>query len=58
MSWPAKRQGHAACVLSGPLLVIMGGKNGEGIICDGWLYDFTKSDDKLWKKVLYSIATY
>ena len=22
VSWPAKRQGHAACVLSGPLLVI------------------------------------
>ena len=51
VGWPDKRQGHAACVLSGPLLVIVGGKNGEGMICDGWFYDFTKNNDKPWKKV-------
>ena len=50
--WPDKRQGHAACALSGPLLVIMGGKNSEdALICDSWIYDFTT---KLWKKVQYS----
>ena len=49
MEWPEGRYFHAATCMSGPLLVIVGGNNGQDTtISDCWIGDLTKDQ---WMKV-------
>ena len=45
---PEERCDHATTCVSGPLLVIVGGASGRGIISDCWIVDLIT---KQWKKV-------
>ena len=50
VKWPTGRFGHAATCVSGPLLVIVGGRSsGQSAISDCWIHDLTTMK---WKKVI------
>ena len=48
VKWPEGRCDHATTCVSGPLLVIVGGRSGWRTISDCWIGDLTT---KQWKKV-------
>ena len=56
VEWLTGRCGHAATCVSGPLLMIVGGKSdGRSAICDCWIHDLTTMK---WKKVICVVHVY
>ena len=56
VEWPTGRHGHAATCVSGPLLMIVGGKSDRrSAIRDCWIHDLTTMK---WKKVFCVVHVY